>query len=90
MPFAGTFDGTRNSHIEWSKSERERQTPHVITYVWSLKSGMNYRFTKHKRSWTCRKDLGFPVGQGVRWLGSLGLVAENIAFGVDGQWDPAV
>ena len=35
------MDGTRDSHTERSKSERERQSPCVITYRWSLKYGTN-------------------------------------------------
>ena len=26
--------GTRDSHTKWGKSERERQIPHDITYIW--------------------------------------------------------
>ena len=29
-------------------------------------------------------------GEGVGWTGSLGLIVQTIAFGVDKQWDPAV
>ena len=31
------MDATRDYHTKWSKSERERQTPYDITYVWNLK-----------------------------------------------------
>ena len=30
------MDGTRDSHPERSKSEREKQTPYDITYIWNL------------------------------------------------------
>ena len=30
------MDGTRDSHTEWSKSERERQMPYDITDIWNL------------------------------------------------------
>ena len=30
------MDGTRDSHPEWSTSERERQIPYDITYIWNL------------------------------------------------------
>ena len=30
------MDGTRDSHPEWSKSEREKQIPYNITYIWNL------------------------------------------------------
>ena len=32
---------TRDSHTNWSKSERERQIPYGITYTWSLKYDAN-------------------------------------------------
>ena len=38
------MDGTRDSHTEWSKSERERQTPYDITYIWNLIYGTNEPF----------------------------------------------
>ena len=31
------MDGPGDYHTKWSKSERERQTPYDITYVWNLK-----------------------------------------------------
>ena len=32
-----TMDGPRDYHTKWSKSERERQMPYAITYMWNLK-----------------------------------------------------
>ena len=37
----GNMDATRDYHIKWSKSERERQIPYDITYMWNLKPGKN-------------------------------------------------
>ena len=31
------MDGLRDYHTKWSKSERERQIPCDITYMWNLK-----------------------------------------------------
>ena len=31
------MDGPRDCHIEWSKSDREKQTLYDITSMWSLK-----------------------------------------------------
>ena len=31
------MDATRDYHTKWSKSERERQIPYAITYMWNLK-----------------------------------------------------
>ena len=30
-------DGPRVCHIEWSKSEGEKQIPYADTYIWNLK-----------------------------------------------------
>ena len=36
------MDGPRDCHNEWSKSDREGQISHNITYMWNLKkSGTN-------------------------------------------------
>ena len=35
------MDGPRDYHTQQSKSERERQIPHDITYVWNLKYDTN-------------------------------------------------
>ena len=35
------MDRTRDSHTKWSKSERERQILHDITYIWNLIYGTN-------------------------------------------------
>ena len=31
------MSGPRDYHTKWSKSERERQIPYDITYMWNLK-----------------------------------------------------
>ena len=41
------MDGTRDSHPEWSKSERERQIPYDITYICNLIYGTNE--TSHRK-----------------------------------------
>ena len=40
MPFAATWMDLE-SHTKQSKSERERQIPYGITYVWNLKYDTN-------------------------------------------------
>ena len=35
------MDGPRDYHTKWSKSERERQIPYDITYMWNLKYDTN-------------------------------------------------
>ena len=40
-------DGTRDSHTEWSMSEREKQIPYNFTYIWNVICGTNEPF--HRR-----------------------------------------
>ena len=35
------MDGPRDYYTKWSKSERERQIPYDITYVWNVKYDIN-------------------------------------------------
>ena len=35
------MDATRHYHTKWSQSERERQIPYDITYMWNLKYDTN-------------------------------------------------
>ena len=35
------MDATIDYHTKWSKSERERQIPYDITYMWNLKYDTN-------------------------------------------------
>ena len=37
MAILNKVDGPRVCHTEWSKSEREKQTPYANTYLWNLK-----------------------------------------------------
>ena len=34
-------DGPRDYHTKWSKSERERQIPYDITYIWNISYDTN-------------------------------------------------
>ena len=35
------MDATGDYHAKWGKSERERQIPYDITYIWNLKYDTN-------------------------------------------------
>ena len=35
------MDGPGDYHTKWSKSDRERQTPYDIAYLWNLKYDTN-------------------------------------------------
>ena len=40
------MNGLRDSHTRWSKSERKRQMPYDITYMWNLKYDTNEPINK--------------------------------------------
>ena len=67
-------DGTRDSHTEWSKSERERQIPCDITYIWNLiMAQMNLSTEKKIMDLENRLVVAKGEGEGVGGIGSLGL-----------------
>ena len=35
------MDGPRDNHTKWSKSDRERQIPYDMAYMWNLKTKKN-------------------------------------------------
>ena len=35
------MDRTRDYHSKWSRSDRQRQIPYSITYMWNLKYDLN-------------------------------------------------
>ena len=58
------MDGPRDDHTKWSKSERERQIPYNITYIWHLKYDTNELIYKTEAdSQTQRTDLWLPRGR---------------------------
>ena len=44
------MDGTRDSHPEWGKSERERQIPYNITYIWNIVYGTKKPFHRKENN----------------------------------------
>ena len=59
------MDGTRDSHTKWS--QRERQIPNDIIYMWNLKYGTNEPiYRKETNSWTCGCQGG-GGGSGMDW-----------------------
>ena len=74
------------------KSERERQIPHDITYMWNLKYDTNeliYKTNIHRhRAQTCGCQGGGELGEG--WIGRLGLADANFIQRMDKQQGPTV
>ena len=58
------MEGTRESHSEWSKSERERQIPHDITYIWNLIYHTNETFQRKENHGLGGQTCGCRGGRG--------------------------
>ena len=73
------MDATRDSHTKKSKSEKERQIPYDIIYMWNLKYGTNEPIYKTETDSDVENRLVVAKGEGERvgWLGSLGLTDTN-------------
>ena len=78
MPFAAWME---LEALILSKSERERQTPYNITYIWNRIYGINGPIdTKETNPWTWRTGLWLVAkgeGERVGGTGSLGLADAN-------------
>ena len=69
------MDGTRDCHPEWSKSERERQIPYDITYIWNLIYSTNEPFHRKENNGHGEQTCGWQGGGGgVGWIGNLGWI----------------
>ena len=61
------MDGARDYHAKRSKSERERQIPYNITYMWNIKYDANELIYKIETdSQTEKTNLWLPKGKGWR------------------------
>jgi len=66
-------DGTRDSHTERSKSDRERQIPYDITYIWNLICGTNEPFHRKENQGLGEQTCGCQGGgEGSGVVGELG------------------
>ena len=72
------MDETGDTHSKQVKSERKRQIPYDITYIWNLiysTNNTNTNTEKKLRDW--EKGLVVDKGEVVGWTGSLGLTDAN-------------
>ena len=67
MPFVATRMELETHHPEWSKSERERQIPYDITYIWNLIYGTNEHFHRKENHGHGEQTCGCPQGGGGDW-----------------------
>ena len=63
------MDGPRDHYSKWSKSDRKRQRPYGITYMWNLK----YEINKLIYETETDTDKNKPVAKWEGWSGRLGL-----------------
>ena len=84
------MDRPSDYHTKWSRSDRERQIPYTITYMWSLKHNTNELIYKTETDSEITDltvasggggDLCLPrggqVGTEKGWTGNLGLTDAN-------------
>ena len=78
MSFAATWMALEILILS-DKSERERQIPHGITYMWILKYDTDYLSIKLKQITDMEIRLVFAMGCGKRrrQMGSLGFIDPN-------------
>ena len=82
MPFAPTY-------TKWNKSERERQIPNDIIYMWKLKYDTNELIYETKTdSLTHRIDLWLEAGAWGGWTGSLRFTNANYLYRMGKQQGP--
>ena len=85
------MDATRDSHTEWSKSERDKQIPYDIIYICNLIYSTNEHFHIKGNHGLGERNCGCQGGGGGSGMGwEFGVNRCNFAFGMDNQWEPAV
>ena len=69
MPFTATWMQLETLTLS-EVSQKERQIPYDITYIWNLIYCTNEPFYgKETKSWTWRTDLWLPRGKEREWDG---------------------
>ena len=60
------MDGPRDCHIEWSKSDRERQISYDIAYIWNLKKWYKWTYLQNRNRVTDveKQTYGYQGGKG--------------------------
>ena len=81
MKYCSNIGSTRDYHAKCSKSERERQIPYDITYIWNLKYNIcelvyETKVETHRHR---KQTYGYLRGKGVEEgpIKSLGLIDTN-------------
>ena len=84
-PFAATWVELE-THTKWNKSERERQLPYDMIYIWNLIYGTNEPFHRKKILDMENRLVVAKEGRWREWKCRM----QIFSFGMDKQWDFAV
>ena len=73
------------THMKGIKSERERQIPYDITYIWNLIYGTKEPFHRKENHGLGEQTYGCQGGKGRDWegLGVWGKYMQNVALGMN-------
>ena len=71
------MDGPRDYHTKRSKSDRERQIPYDMTYMWNVKYNTNEHIYETETDIANRLVAAKGEGVGEGRIGSLGLADAN-------------
>ena len=63
------MDGPRDFHIEWNKSEREKQIPCKIAYMWNLQKWHGWTYLQSWNKDTDVEDKCADSAQVGKWGG---------------------
>ena len=87
-------DGPRDCHIEWSKSEREKQISCVNTYMWNLEKWYRWSYLQSRNRDTaienkCMDKKGEGWGQGGGELGDWDwhIYTIDTMYKIDNSWE---
>ena len=65
------MDGPRDCQTEWSKSDRERQIPYDIAYMWNLEKWYKWTYSQNRNRVTDVKNKLMVTrrekGGGINW-----------------------
>ena len=79
------MDGPRDCHIEWSKSEREKQISYNIAYMWNLEIWCRLTYLQRRNSHRCREQTygyqGGKGGGGTNW--EIGIDIYTLMYKID-------
>ena len=76
MPFAATWMKLVTPILS-EVSHKAKDKYHMISHIWNLIYGTNEPFHRKENHRLGEQTCGCPGGEGVGWIGSLGLIDAN-------------